>query len=148
MIKCGICGKEFNDNQLDEYAAHVSKCAYNKKIKEDTERMKKINDELVALKNLKADYEKASNEFKAKYPDVYNANFGKEKITGSDPKPLKKSDFNKYDKSDSTKNAESGNKTRTSESRTSGSNKELNEFYKEMAEELSNILLGNFYKFY
>lgn len=75
MIKCGLCGKEFEDNQFDEYAAHVSKCSYDHKIKYDNEKMKKINDELEEVKRAKVCYEGLRDAFKEKYPDIYAANF-------------------------------------------------------------------------
>lgn len=79
MIKCGLCGKEFEDNQFDEYAAHVKKCAYDHKIKADTEKMKKINAELEEVKRAKTCYEGLRDAFKEKYPDIYKANFGENK---------------------------------------------------------------------
>lgn len=75
MIKCGLCGKEFEDNQFDEYAAHVKRCAYDHKLKADTEKMKKINDELEEVKRAKVCYEGLRDAFKEKYPDIYAANF-------------------------------------------------------------------------
>lgn len=78
MIKCCLCGKEFKDNAFDEYAAHTQKCAYNKKIQADTEKMKKINEELEEVKRAKVCYEGLRDTFKKKYPDIYKSNFPEE----------------------------------------------------------------------
>lgn len=79
MIKCGLCGKCFNDNEFDQYAAHVTKCAHEQKVKAENEKMKHINEELQALKDKIKDCEKAKTDFKAKYPDVYKMNFENKK---------------------------------------------------------------------
>ena len=80
MIKCGLCGKEFKDDQFEEYAVHVQKCAANMSMKKKTEDMKKINEELEELKRAKVYYEGIRDEFKKKYPDIYKANF-KDEVT-------------------------------------------------------------------
>ena len=76
MIKCGLCGKEFKDDQFDEYAAHVSQCAAEHSMKKKTEDMKKIQAELEEVKRAKVCYEGLRDAFKEKYPDVYKMNFG------------------------------------------------------------------------
>lgn len=80
MIKCGLCGKEFKDDQFEEYALHVNRCAANMSMKKKTEDMKKINEELEELKRAKVYYEGIRDEFKKKYPDIYKANF-KDEVT-------------------------------------------------------------------
>ena len=78
MIKCGLCGKEFKDDQFDEYAAHVNQCAAEHSMKKKTEDMKKIQAELEEVKRAKVCYEGLRNAFKEKYPDIYKMNFGDE----------------------------------------------------------------------
>lgn len=78
MIKCGLCGKEFEDDQFSEYATHVQKCAAEQSLKKKTEDMKKINEELEEVKRAKVVYEGLRDSFKEKYPDVYNVNFGED----------------------------------------------------------------------
>ena len=78
-IKCGLCGKEFLENEYDEYAAHVQKCAAECSMKAKTEEMKKINQELEEVKRAKVCYEGLRDAFKEKYPDIYKANFKEEK---------------------------------------------------------------------
>lgn len=75
MIKCGLCGKEFEDGQFEEYAVHVQKCAADMSLKKKTEEMKKIQDELEEVKRAKICYEGLRDAFKEKYPDIYKANF-------------------------------------------------------------------------
>lgn len=78
MIKCGLCGKEFKDDQFDEYAAHVNQCAAEHSMKKKTEDMKKIQAELEEVKRAKVCYEGLRDAFKEKYPDIYKMNFGDE----------------------------------------------------------------------
>lgn len=78
MIKCGLCGKEFEDNQFEEYATHVQKCAYERSLKAKTEEMKKINEEIEEVKRAKVCYEGLRDAFKEKYPDIYKKNFSNE----------------------------------------------------------------------
>ena len=75
MIKCGLCGKEFKDDQFNEYAAHVQKCAAEMSMKKKTEDMKKIQSELEEVKRAKIVYEGLRDKFKKKYPDIYKVNF-------------------------------------------------------------------------
>lgn len=80
MIKCGLCGKEFEDHQINEYGTHVQQCVaeYNKK--EEEVRLKKINEELEEVKRAKVVYEGLRDAFKEKYPDVYATNFKNENV--------------------------------------------------------------------
>lgn len=80
MIKCGLCGKEFGDNQIDEFITHVQKCGAAHKEQQKAEEMKKINEELEEVKRAKVVYEGLRDTFKEKYPDVYRANFPEDKI--------------------------------------------------------------------
>ena len=75
MLKCSICGLEFTDDQLTEYAAHVNKCAADESLKRKTEDMRKIQEELEEIKKAKAEYENLKNSFKDKYPSIYRMNF-------------------------------------------------------------------------
>lgn len=95
MIKCGLCGKEFEDDQFDEYAAHVSQCAAEMSMKKKTEDMKKIQVELEEVKRAKICYEGLRDAFKEKYPDIYKINFPEESNNNSDSK----SNENKSNKS-------------------------------------------------
>ena len=80
MIKCGLCGKEFGDNQINEFISHVQKCGAAHKEQQKAEEMKKINEELEEVKRAKVVYEGLRDTFKEKYPDVYKANFPDEKV--------------------------------------------------------------------
>ena len=101
MIKCGLCGKEFEDGQFEEYAAHVNHCAADMRLKKDTEELKKIQNELEEVKRAKVCYEGLRNAFKEKYPDIYKANFPDEAENSTDNKKsrsnVKVEDFNKDD---------------------------------------------------
>ena len=104
MIKCGLCGKEFEDDQFEEYASHVNKCAADMRLKKDTEEMQKIQNELEDLKRAKVCYEGLRDAFKEKYPDIYKANFPDETVktradsTGNKPRSnVKLEGFNKSD---------------------------------------------------
>lgn len=98
MIKCGICGKEFKDDQFDEYRMHVDKCAYEASLRKKTNEMKKINEELNEVKRAKTVYEGLRDAFKEKYPDIYKANFKEEtafKNEKNDSQPINKSNDSK-----------------------------------------------------
>ena len=95
MIKCGLCGAEFKDDQYDDYASHVRMCAYNSKLKAERnkKRLEEINNELSAIKRLeveykckKDEYDKKLHEFKNKYPNEYEMNFKKEQSKLDSPK--------------------------------------------------------------
>ena len=86
MIKCGLCGKEFGDNQIDEFISHVQKCGAAHKEQQKTEEMKKINKELEEVKRAKVVYEGLRDTFKEKYPDVYRANFPNDKVENKNSK--------------------------------------------------------------
>lgn len=86
MIKCGLCGKEFEDGQFDEYSAHVQKCAAEMSMKKKTEDMKKIQAELEEVKRAKVVYEGLRDAFKEKYPDIYRVNFQEDVVEKSDNK--------------------------------------------------------------
>lgn len=86
MIKCGLCGKEFGDNRIDEFIAHVQKCGAAHKEHQKAEEMKKINEELEEVKRAKVVYEGLRDTFKEKYPDVYRANFHNDKVENKNSK--------------------------------------------------------------
>ena len=94
MIKCGLCGKEFDDNQIDEFIAHVQKCGAAHKEQQKAEEMKKINEELEEVKRAKVVYEGLRDTFKEKYPDVYRANFPEDKVENKNSKTDIKSSTN------------------------------------------------------
>lgn len=83
MIKCGLCGKEFEDGQFEEYAAHTNQCAAEMSMKKKTDEMKKIQAELEEVKRAKVCYEGLRDAFKEKYPDIYKINFPEETTSGS-----------------------------------------------------------------
>lgn len=83
MIKCGLCGKEFEDGQFEEYAAHTNQCAAEMSMKKKTDEMKKIQSELEEVKRAKVCYEGLRDAFKEKYPDIYKINFPEEITSGS-----------------------------------------------------------------
>lgn len=88
MIKCGLCGKEFEDTQFEEYAAHVNQCASEQSLKKKTEDMKKIQAELEEVKRAKTVYEGLRDSFKEKYPDIYRINFEGAKIDDTNKKDI------------------------------------------------------------
>ena len=100
MIKCGLCGKEFEDGQFEEYASHVNKCAADMRIKKDTEELKKIQNELEEVKSAKVCYEGLRDAFKEKYPDIYKANFPDEAEYKSSNKKLKRSNVHELENID------------------------------------------------
>ena len=100
MIKCGLCGKEFEDDQFEEYASHVNKCAADMRLKKDTEKLKKIQNELEEVKSAKVCYESLRNDFKEKYPDIYKANFPDEVEDKSSNKKPKRSNVHELENID------------------------------------------------
>ena len=105
MIKCGLCGKEFGDDQFEEYAVHVSQCAAEHSMKKKTEDMKKIQAELEEVKRAKVCYEGLKDAFKERYPDIYKINFPEESNNNSNFKNNINSDT-KSDENKSNKNNE------------------------------------------
>lgn len=75
MMKCGICGGDFKDDEFEKYSDHVQKCAAKKIALKKKEEMKKINDELEEVKRAGIVYHGLKDRFKEKYPDIYKANF-------------------------------------------------------------------------
>ena len=100
MIKCGLCGKEFEDGQFEEYASHVNKCAADMRLKKDTEELKKIQNELEEVKRAKVCYEGLRDAFKEKYPDIYKANFPDEVEDKSSNKKPKRSNIHELENID------------------------------------------------
>lgn len=87
---CGICGQNFDD--VLDYAAHVSKCAErvkkNEEAKKAQKRMEEINAALNRVKEAKKYFEDQLDQFKEKYPEEYDLNFGdKKKITVDKTEP-------------------------------------------------------------
>lgn len=83
MIKCGLCGKDFEDDHFEEYAAHTNHCAAEMSLKKKTEDMKKIQAELEDVKRAKVVYEGLRDSFKEKYPDIYKINFPEDDVIKS-----------------------------------------------------------------
>lgn len=77
---CGFCGKTHYD--LDEYMNCVLSCGEKlKKLKKEEKEKKyleEMNADLNGVKQAKAYYEQKLNEFKEKYPEEYELNFGSE----------------------------------------------------------------------
>lgn len=82
---CGLCGKTHTD--LDEYMNCVLKCGEKLKELEKEEKEKKrlieLNSALNGVKQAKDYYEQKLNEFKEKYPEEYELNFGSEDCHGN-----------------------------------------------------------------
>lgn len=78
MLRCGLCGKEFEDSMFKEYAAHVQECAKRREAEERQKELVKMNEELEEVKRAKVVYEGLRDAFKEKYPEAYAVNFGKE----------------------------------------------------------------------
>lgn len=71
---CGICGKTIND--LDEYVAHVKECGAKLKAEKDQKALAELNAAINKVKAAKTYYEQCLQEFKEKYPNEYELNFG------------------------------------------------------------------------
>lgn len=75
---CAICGKEYDS--LDCYLKCVTACGNKLKEKEkekaEKKRIEEINAELNRVKEAKKYYEDKLNQFKEKYPEEYELNFG------------------------------------------------------------------------
>lgn len=107
MVKCGLCGKEFENGQFEEYAAHVQNCAAEMSLKKKTEDMKKIQAELEDVKRAKVVYDGLKDSFKEKYPDIYKINFPEDDGTKSKCSCDKHEDINKtenYNNKNTNKN--------------------------------------------
>ena len=74
---CGICGKTIND--LDEYVAHVKECGTKLKAEKDQKSLAELNAAINKVKTAKTYYEQCLQEFKEKYPNEYELNFGTSK---------------------------------------------------------------------
>lgn len=78
IYTCGICGKEHE--KLDDYLKCVTACGNKlkeeEKEKAEQKRIEEINAELNRVKEAKKYYEDKLNQFKEKYPEEYELNFG------------------------------------------------------------------------
>lgn len=73
MLKCSICGKEFNETNVAGYAEHVAVCAKQKQ--EEYNRLNKGYEELDNLVQAQSTYLELRNRFMKNYPDLYNEYF-------------------------------------------------------------------------
>lgn len=71
---CGFCGEIYDD--MDAYFECVSSCRNTLKEKENQKRLEEINSYISKIKAAKDYYEQVANEFKTKYPEEYEMNFG------------------------------------------------------------------------
>lgn len=101
MIKCGICGKEFNDNQIDEYKKHVDCCLrdyVHQNRKEDIENLiEQIN---IAKDLYLTNYKKYQNlliELNKNYPEEYIKFIREEYVNLFKKDPVKINDVKVYD---------------------------------------------------
>lgn len=78
MLRCSLCGKEFEDSMFKEYANHVQECAKRREAEERQKDLAQMNAELEEVKRAKVVYEGLRDAFKEKYPEAYAFNFGKE----------------------------------------------------------------------
>lgn len=91
MFKCGICGKEFDITNVNEYVEHVKNCALNKKSEEENkrkaklEKLKEVNKFIEDIKDAEAKVDELKVKFYKKYPKEYETNFKKE-ILEKEPK--------------------------------------------------------------
>ena len=79
MFKCSMCGMEFTN--VDEYVAHVSKCAEqykakeSKKKEEELKKAKEVNEFVENIKKCESQLKSMKDEFAKKYPKEYEMNF-------------------------------------------------------------------------
>lgn len=98
MYKCSICGNEYKS--LDDYMKCVASCGAKLKEKEEAEktqkRMEEINAALNRVKEAKKYFEDQLDQFKEKYPEEYDLNFGspKKKKFSNDSEKVKKENYN------------------------------------------------------
>lgn len=78
MLKCGLCGKEFEDEMFEAYAAHVQECAKARAEEQKKKDLERMNAELEEVKRAKIVYEGLRDAFKEKYPEAYKMNFGED----------------------------------------------------------------------
>lgn len=114
MVKCGLCGKEFENGQFEEYAAHVQNCAAEMSLKKKTEDMKKIQAELEDVKRAKVVYEGLRDSFKEKYPDIYKINFPEDNIGKSECSCDKHEDIKKLENDNNKDNSKNKDEKDTS----------------------------------
>ena len=140
MIKCGLCGKEFEDTQFEEYAAHVNQCASEQSLKKKTEDMKKIQAELEEVKRAKTVYEGLRDVFKEKYPDIYRINFEGAKIYDTNKKDI----YSKLEKNglSTDSSANSGKEKIASNNKTNIKKDSLKEA-NEVIDDLINFLVND-----
>lgn len=87
MFKCSMCGMEFAN--VDEYVAHVSKCAEQYK-EEELKKAKEVNKYIESIKSYEKIVKAFKKEFEEKYPNEYDMNF-KEKVCSCKKEPRKES---------------------------------------------------------
>lgn len=90
MIKCGLCGKEFEDEMFEAYAAHVQECAKARAEEQKKKDLERMNAELEEVKRAKIVYEGLRDAFKEKYPEAYKMNFGEHNDSVTDSNNLSK----------------------------------------------------------
>ena len=84
MFKCSMCSMEFTN--VDEYVAHVSKCAEQYKIKEskkkeeELKKAKEVNEYVENIKRYKTQLKAMEDEFIKKYPNEYDMNFPNKRV--------------------------------------------------------------------
>lgn len=143
MIKCGLCGKEFEDTQFEEYGAHVSQCASEHSLKKKTEDMKKIQTELEEVKRAKTVYEGLRDTFKEKYPDIYKINFEGAKIDDTNKKDI----YSKLEKNglgvDPSENSANAGKEKTASNSKTNIKKDSLKEANEVIDDLINFLVND-----
>jgi uncharacterized C2H2 Zn-finger protein len=94
MFKCSMCGMEFSN--VDEYVAHVSKCAEQYKVKEskkkeeELKKAKEVNEFVKNIKMLESQLKSMKVEFAKKYPEEYEMNFD-DRVRSCEKEPKKES---------------------------------------------------------